>query len=349
MQKNPLLEKQRSRGRKTNNFFLVIPLAALPLTILPTIEKIYGTYHQGDWRRDHLGASLIGTQCERSLWYTFRWATNPDFSQRMLRLFETGLREELRIIDNLRKAGITVYSEDPDTHRQINYEMFGGHYSGSLDGIAQGFEESKAYHVIECKTANTKTFKSLCKDGIEKVKPEHYAQVQQYIKWAGLERAYYLCVAKETDDIYGERIKLNKEFVKILETKAERIIFSDNPCERIADVISDYRCKFCVHKGLCFFKQLPLVSCRTCAYADPLPTGGWSCGRDNSKINRQKQRDGCMHHIFIPALVPLEQTDADADKGTITYYGGVENGPGAILSRDLQETLDKLQSGEIEI
>lgn len=323
-------------------------MVALPDMTLPTIDAIYGTYNSGDWRRDHLGASLIGSSCERSLWYTFRWATNPKFSQRMLRLFETGIREEYRILDNLRKSGITVYSEDPDTKQQIHYDMFGGHYAGSLDGIGAGFKESKAYHVIECKTSNTKTFKSLQKNGVEKTKFEHYCQMQQYMKWSGLDRAFYFCVAKETDEIYGERIKIDKEFVKTLELKAERIIFSDYPPDKTG-LSTDFKCRYCTHSNICHYKHLPEISCRVCSFVTPSREGGWICGRDGTKINRMKQREGCEHHIFNPACVPLTQVDASEKDETITYDGGVVNGASAIPSPELGGVIDKLISGEIEI
>ena len=49
-------------------------MAELPDLTLPTVEKIYQSYveHQGDWRRNHLGASLIGKGCERALWWPAR-------------------------------------------------------------------------------------------------------------------------------------------------------------------------------------------------------------------------------------------------------------------------------------
>ena len=37
----------------------------------------------------HLGASIIGKDCERALWYDFRWVTRWAFTGRMLRLFDT--------------------------------------------------------------------------------------------------------------------------------------------------------------------------------------------------------------------------------------------------------------------
>ena len=51
------------------------------------------------------------------------------------------------------------------------------------------------------------------------------------------------------------------------------------------------------------------------------------------------QKQACDKHAFIPQLVPLEVVDADATNGTVTYAGGITNGPGAIASRDLQESI----------
>ena len=65
-----------------------------------TIERIYAAHaaqaaHSGD--RPHLGASLLGHACLRSLFYVFRWQTDPP-DGRLARLFQTGHREEARLI-----------------------------------------------------------------------------------------------------------------------------------------------------------------------------------------------------------------------------------------------------------
>jgi hypothetical protein len=71
-------------------------MAELPIVVSPTREAIFAAYeadaHQGF--RLHLGASLIGKPCERSLWYDFRWTTVAQHPGRLLRLFETGQLEE---------------------------------------------------------------------------------------------------------------------------------------------------------------------------------------------------------------------------------------------------------------
>lgn len=64
------------------------------------------TYDDG--HRKHLGASLIGRECERELWYTFRWVKHKQFDGRMLRLFQRGHLEEARFIDYLQGIGCEV-------------------------------------------------------------------------------------------------------------------------------------------------------------------------------------------------------------------------------------------------
>lgn len=65
-----------------------------------------------DGHRRHLGASLIGHECSRYLWYTFRWVKAPDFDGRMYRLFQRGHLEENRFIEYLEGIGCTVWADD---------------------------------------------------------------------------------------------------------------------------------------------------------------------------------------------------------------------------------------------
>lgn len=313
------------------------------ITKKPTVEAIYKKYEEnkGDPFRNHLGASLIGRQCERQLWYSFRWCTKPKFNGRMLRLFQTGFREESRLIKDLRDCGITVYDRDPDSGKQIHYTSFGGHFAGSLDGVSQGFEEAPvSWHVLEVKTTNTKSFKVLQSSGVKIAKPEHFYQMQTYMGWAGLERAYYFAVCKETDEIYGERVYFDKDIFDQIEDKANRIVFADSPLSKTTLNTDSFECRYCDHKEICHNGRLPEVNCRTCSYSDPIYEGKWKCCKCNLEIEPIQQRKALPCHIFIPGLVPLQQIDADPDAGTITYECGIVNGPGCVLSVDLQGAID---------
>jgi hypothetical protein len=58
--------------------------------------------------RDHLGGSMIGQECERRIWYGFRWAKIEYHPARIIRLFSRGHFEEFRFVSYLRSAGIEV-------------------------------------------------------------------------------------------------------------------------------------------------------------------------------------------------------------------------------------------------
>ena len=119
-----------------------------------TIQAIYAHYKakRKNGHRPHLGGSQIGNECARALWYQFRHADQGVFDGRKLRLFETGDREESRLVENLRAVGVTVWDRDPDTGGQVRFTACAGHFALSLDGVGEGFAESAAAHTLEFKT-----------------------------------------------------------------------------------------------------------------------------------------------------------------------------------------------------
>ncbi|WP_422491653.1 PD-(D/E)XK nuclease family protein [Endozoicomonas sp. ALE010] len=274
-----------------------------------TIQRIYRHYEaQADnGFRPHLGASLIGEPCSRSLWYSFHWCTAARFDGRMLRLFETGQLAEARFADNLRAAGVQVYEEDPQTGQQFRVTACDGHFGGSMDGVGLGFVEApKSWHVIEMKTHSEKSFKELVNKGVEESKPRHFAQMQVYMHLAEngpLKRAYYLAVNKNTDALYGERVKYDKTKATALVNKAAAIIASDLPPEKIHQDPSWYQCKFCDHAAVCHGQQAPVVNCRTCLHSTAIENGEWHCARYDCLIPTEQQRKGCQSHLYLPDLL----------------------------------------------
>jgi len=276
-----------------------------------TIKRIFDHYRakrKGE-HRPHLGGSQIGRECDRALWYQFRWAWTPYFEGRMLRLFETGDREEDRVVRNLRDVGVTVWDRDPDTGRQVRFEACGGHFALSLDGVGEGFAESKKPHTLEFKTMNTKSFRKVSEDGLQKANAIYWAQCQIGMHLSKLERCYFFAVCKETDAIYGERIRYDPAEGIKLEAKANRIVFAPLPPSRITEDPSDWRCKFCPYFAVCQGNKIPEVHCRTCAHVTPERDGSWSCAQGN------KVGEVCQSHLFIPQMMPkdLEVKDAGAD------------------------------------
>ena len=297
-------------------------MAELPTRPQPTRDAIFANYEtaQETGYRDHMGASGIGNECSRAIWYSFRWTTKARFDGRLLRLFETGQLAEARFVANLRAVGIEVHDVDPDTGKQFNVRDESGHFGGSMDAVALGLLEApKTWHVCEFKTHNGKSFAKLVAEGVQKSKPLHYAQMQTYMHLTGMERAFYLAVNKDDDNLYSERVNYDATYALRLVAKAHNIIGAANPPARLSDDPTWFQCKFCDHAATCHDGKLPEAHCRSCLYATPIDGGKWMCERDNKPLDSVAQRRGCGFHLYIPGLVAGEQIDADTEIGWIKY------------------------------
>ena len=300
-------------------------MAELPAITSLTREAIFAGYEAdaSDGFRSHLGASLIGKACERALWYDFRWTTKARFEGRVLRLFETGNREEERLVRNLRRTGATVLEVDPETGRQFRVQAHGGHFGGSLDGVAiHLLEAPKAWHVLEFKTHSNKSFTDLVAKKVRESKPQHFAQMQIYMHLMGMNRAMYLAVNKDTDDLYVQRVEADVAYTEQLLEKARRIIFAPTPLPRISEEPSWYQCRLCDHADVCHGPRAAEINCRTCLHSTPVE-GGWHCDRHQKPLSEVDQRTGCEQHLYLPPLVPAAQVDAGEDWVDYEFSGGV--------------------------
>lgn len=299
-------------------------MAELPTPIQPTLEAIYRAYETQTItrHRSYLGMSQMGNECDRALWMAFRWAHEPEkLDGRKLRLFETGHREEARMLDDLERAGVLVYRVDPDTEEQWAVSALGGHFRGHMDGQGFRFEEAPTtLHVLEFKTHNEKSFKALLKDGVQKSKPGHYAQMQLYMHYSHLDRAFYMAVNKNTDELYTERVHYDAPEALRHEARAKAIIEAVEPPSRLHEdptAKMAWVCNYCPAFAQCHGGQFAPRNCRTCLHSSPVD-GGWYC-QLHGYIDQPVQEVGCSRHLYIPGLVPGEQVDADPDKGTVTY------------------------------
>lgn len=315
-------------------------MAKLPTTTVqsPTVTAIYSWWGgELDRLSRRLGASQIGRECERELWYSFRWCgSGAKFDGRMKRLFNRGHREEAVFTEELRAIGLQVHDLDPSTGQQFEFTACGGHFVAKIDGVGLGvIEAPKTWHVIGYKTINAKGHASLTKDGVQKAKPEHYAQNQIEMRLASLERTLYLSVCKDNDEIHGERIRYDEAYAARLEQKAERVIYSPEPLSRLSEDAAFWKCKGCHFAVTCHGNKLPKPSCRTCLHATPERDGDgrWSCAKWGSDIPLDAQAEGCEQHRYIPALLAKwgEAVDASESEGWVEYHAAdgftFRNGP----------------------
>jgi hypothetical protein len=329
------------------------------MTMLPerqnsTVTAIFKHYEKvaEAGQRPHLGASEIGGECERALWLSFRWAKQPDFDGRILRLFESGNLAEPRLIENLRAIGVEVSDRDEDGN-QWRFQAIGGHFGGSMDGAALGLPEApKTWHVLEFKTANAKSFAAMQKKGVKDSKNQHWVQMQLYMGWAGLDRAMYMVVNKDTDDIYAERIEADPAAFKAALAKAERIITAPEPAIPLGETAAAFVCKFCRFKGQCHETEAPQVNCRTCAHATPElgDDARWSCAEHKKDLTVDEQRAGCRDHRHIPVLLGRFAELVDANENNLLTYKnkltGTEFQQPVYGSQEITDCQDKRMLGD---
>lgn len=299
-------------------------IAAIMPEQSPTVRAIFDHYKKvGDAepRRGYLGASQIGHECARYLWYCFHWCGGEAFDGRLYRLFDRGDMEEYRLVADLRAIGCEVHEINPETGKQFEVKALGGHFSGHMDGCALGIPEApKTWHVLEFKTHNAKSFASLRRDGVLKAKKMHYDQMMVYMHLTGMERALYLACNKDTDDLYSERIRYDKPYAEGIVAKAESIL-APQPDIGVRGTVDERRlCGYCPFSRLCFANPdvaVPAeINCRTCAHSTPVMDGDadWTCAlQDNRLLSFNDQLRACPRHVFNPQLVTFAH-GVDADK-----------------------------------
>lgn len=336
-------------------------MAAIPEPIHSVAASVFEMWRKrgaSEPARMYLGASSIGGPCERALWYSFRHASQPTFDGRMYRLFNRGHREEAVIFDELRAIGCDVRDHD-ENGRQWGFSDIGGHFRGHMDAAATGTPYApKTWCVLECKTHNAKSFKDLCDKGLQTSKPQHYDQMAVYMGQFGMDRGLYYAVNKDTDAVYTEWVKFDKDRYETLMARARRVIESPVPPLRCSNDSSNYICKGCQSHAICHGTEAPAIGCRTCAHATPFLDGAdghWYCEHPDvnygvARIDDERQRMGCEMHRYIPDLLERWAEYLGSDDGVDTCYRnkltGNEFTNGCYTSGEILAANDKRAIGD---
>lgn len=283
--------------------------------VIPHIGDAYRTDEEA--HRSHLGASILGQECNRAIWYNFHWVTKGAFEGRMLRLFNRGHLEEARFIALLLMIGCQIYQQD-ENGKQFRIQFGDGHGGGSGDGIAIGVPDIAPGlpALSEFKTHSEKSFIELAgplKDwrdylagkttkfpgkGVKEAKFEHYVQMNLYMHKMGIGHALYVAVNKNTDDLYAEILTVDPILAKMYLDKGEQIIWSKTPPDKLNPSPGFWKCRFCDDKPVCHLGAAPDINCRTCRFSDPAPGGVWQCSNVvcPGPIDKKTQLSGCSHY-----------------------------------------------------
>lgn len=255
--------------------------------------------------RSHLGASMIGRDCPRQLWYSFRWVKITRHVGRTILLFNRGHLEEARFVSLLQMINMQVWQVD-SKGKQFRVSHFGGHYGSAIDGVGKGCPDIPNEPImLEFKTSNTKNFKIMEKQGVREAKSEHFIQMQQYMAFYNMRYCLYIMVCKETDELYGEIVPYDDVAAAQYKDRAERIIFTDAPPKGIGNSPALYACKFCDFKDICHNDAPVLKNCRSCKFSRPQRDGSWSCINFDIVLTKEMQaweKAECPAYEVIPHM-----------------------------------------------
>jgi len=271
-------------------------MTQLPRHEQEVADKIYSAIEKQEDRPPYLtriGASAIGDTCLRSLWYGWRGFVNKKHSGRFLRLFNTGHIQETRVLEDLRRAGYSVWDLDKNG-KQFTYTDDSGHFVVKLDGVIKGVPGAEnTPHVLEIKSHNKKSFEELFKKGVKESKPLHYYQMQAGMLFSGIDRALYVSICKDDESYYVERLHPDDIVFGDIKEKIQKLLNSTIPPVGVSDDGKNWACKWCDNLAMCTKSAEPERNCRTCTHSEPSSNGEWVCGLVNTVIPSKEQLVAC--------------------------------------------------------
>jgi CRISPR/Cas system-associated exonuclease Cas4 (RecB family) len=275
--------------------------------------------------RNYLGASIIGDECWRKVFYDFKNCRIREIKCTGIKAIQDGFACELIMANRLKKLPyITLYTEDPQNPKQqIGIESLLGHLRGHLDGMIKGILEAPlTWHVWESKAVNEKKW-----DEFVKIRAEHgekqalqlwdqcyYAQAQIYMHFTRTERHYITVMTPGGRGHVSARTEYNRKYAEMLIDKARQIIFDDeNLPSRLSDNREFYKCKWCQFQTICHDGDFSDINCKTCRYRKCVENGANKCLLTETIIEPTKIGLACKNHIYNPALVQAKFIEHQLD------------------------------------
>lgn len=208
-------------------------------------KKIEKMQSRDDKRtRDYIGASGIGAECLRQIWYEFKGFEAEQVPTKTRRTWAIGRHLEGLILDWLTEAGVEIVRTWDDLVSE-GMPFFKGH----LDSV--WIKKGKAFAIIEIKTAKDASFNIFVKKGLRTWNPQYYAQLQSYMGMSGIHTAYILVLNKDSSDIADELVTFDEAFYQKLREKATMVANAHVPPPKINGSPLWYQCKMCKFNKIC--------------------------------------------------------------------------------------------------
>lgn len=210
--------------------------------------------------RDYIGASSIGSDCLRQIWYEFKGFKCDDVEPRLRRTWEIGRKLESLVINWALDTGYSLLTldrlatwRDPEKASQnfLNVLHFVDKDYPFFQGNCDAVFDVEPRAILEIKTAKDSSFNQFVKDGLLKWMPKYYAQVQAYMGMSGINSAYILVLNKDNSDLFDEKVSFDPVFYEKLREKAKMVYDAQSEPPRISGSPVWYQCKMCKFRKVC--------------------------------------------------------------------------------------------------
>lgn len=210
--------------------------------------------------RDYLGASLIGEDCSRKIWYSYKKYPKLPFKAETLWAFEDGRRTEDLLAARLRMIdGIELHTHD-EHGNQFGFAALGGKFKGHCDGVIRGLKQAPtAWNVWEAKCSKHEKFeqfkKEKSKNGekntLKAWNANYFIQAQLYMHFLQIDRHYLIVALSGGRDVDSCRTEYQPDVAENAINKADSILQHNVPPKRISEKPDFYQCRWCDYREIC--------------------------------------------------------------------------------------------------
>lgn len=245
-------------------------MVAIPQRNDPTLAALNAVVeaeHAKQPRRNYLGASILGGECPRALWYDYTGAPREPFGWATINRFNDGHRSEDVMANMLRMVpGIELETINPETGGQFGFELFGGKIKGHCDGKIKGLLQAPTTkHIWEHKCVSEKSLGQFRleksrfgeKAALKNWNKVYFVQAQVYMHQFKLDRHYLTVSSPGCRDYDSCRTEYDPTVASFFLDRAYDIVMSKTPPPKINQKPDFFVCKMCSFAKVCHGEQNP--------------------------------------------------------------------------------------------
>ena len=228
---------------------------------------------QEETPRNYIGASGVGNPCDAYLAFCLRGFPNSKLGFKLRRIFRDGHRIEQDVLKDIGKTSMKVIEKDPYTHKQWAYYSYGGHAVGHADGVIE--DENGNSMLLEVKSMNERKFNEFEKHGVKYSHKNYYSQVQFMMGMSSMEECLFIAYCKNNSKYFSQIVPYDEFHYNELRTRIETVLRGE--AQKISADSTDWRCRGCFKREVCWEEKEPKKEMRTCVNCKPKSDGKWEC------------------------------------------------------------------------